>query len=547
MAAMVLSPGVGYGHAVRDDAAQAAASPRPGATVDVADEVARLRSALVNARAHLAEHVREYHAPSSQDMHHIVAAHQLILEDDAFFGDVEQRIRVSSLGAEAAVEEGFGAAIERLLETDDSYLQSRVEDLRDSCHLVLRSLGDRGDLDEVGQGHAVVFFTPNLRPSAVLRARRMGAVAFVTSGTANASHAAILLRASGMPALGGVDLAALSSVEGLPILVDAIDGVLHIAPPQSLVEQTSAHAKCLAIDAGDIAHGGTPLAAGTRDGALVQLWANIDDPARMETCTRYRLHGVGLFRTEFLVLTDDRVPDEEEQVRIYQRAVDSLPGRPIILRTFDIGAEKVTPGLHERREGNPALGLRGLRRQLRGHLPELRTQLRAILRATVGHDAGVLVPMVTRVDDVLRAKQELGRAAAELARDAIPYNTALRVGAMLEVPAAVLGATEILAEVDFVCVGTNDLSQYLAAADRDDPAVSDYLAPETTHIFDVIAWLAERAGQLGRLDDVLIGGELASEPEAVVRLVQLGVRNLIIRPSMADAIRSIIAEIASAT
>ena len=543
IAAVILSPGVAHGYAVLEEVPSAVMAVGPIDAAAMEHELERLRDGLARARAHLTEHVRAFHAPSGEDMQQIVGAHLLILDDSAFFETISERIRVQQMTAEVAVEEGFGVAIERLLETDDAYLQSRVEDLRDSCHLVLRGLGGGIEHPVHATDRPIVLVTPHLRPSAVLRARRMHAVGFITSGVANASHAAILLRAYGLPALGGVALARCGIADGTEVLIDGIAGVLHLAPTREAIDGVNESGAQAARELDARPEASPPLDAVSANGEAIKLWANVDDPSRMDLCARYRLHGVGLFRTEFLVLTDDRVPAESEQIAIYRRAVERLGARPMIVRTFDIGAEKVPPGLHERREANPALGLRGLRRQLRAHPDELRTQLRAILQATRDYEAAVLLPMVTHVSDVIEAKRHLDVARAQLEQAGVAFNRHLRVGAMVEVPAAVLGAIDILAEVDFVCVGTNDLSQYLAAADRDNPAVSSYLDPSVTHVFEIVAWLLTRAQGVGRRDDVLIGGELASEPQAAARFCELGARHLIVRPASADAVRAAIAAV----
>jgi phosphotransferase system enzyme I (PtsI) len=226
---------------------------------------------------------------------------------------------------------------------------------------------------------------------------------------------------------------------------------------------------------------------------------------------------------------------------IYQRVTTFMGDRPLVIRTFDIGAEKVPEGLRDELAANPALGLRGLRRQILRYPEELRTQIRAILRGTVGGNAAILFPMVTNAEDLRVVLEHIDAVRSRLAREGVPHNQAIKLASMIEVPAAALNVRRIAELVDFVAIGTNDMSQYLTAADRDNADVSAYLDPATSGIFAIVAHIMREMESLGRGRDVMIAGELASDPRVACRFVLGGVRSLIINPPMATPLRDAIA------
>ncbi|MFH1811461.1 MAG: putative PEP-binding protein [Pseudomonadota bacterium] len=504
------------------------------------DQVERLDTALALVREHLQEHVRSSHLAADEDLFRIMAAHQMVLEDALFFEGIRERIRTFGLGAEEAVEQAFRAVVSRLAMSRDRYLRGRIEDLRDICETLREALlrGEQRFRPHLRFEEDTICVSAELHPSAVLRARQAGAVGFVTSSLAYSSHGVILLRASEIPSVGGVALDRASLVEGMPILLDAERGEVVFRPRPETIATVLGRARSISEPATQAeAHG----VVHTRDGKAVTLWANIDNPEQVEQCPRRMLRGVGLLRTEFLVMANGCTPDEEEQVDVYRTLVRALGGCPLILRSFDLGGGKVVASLRHEAGANPSLGLRGLRRHLLLRPEELRTQIRALLRASEGVDATILFPMVTTVDDVVRARTMVLEEADSLAARGVAHNRQLKIASMIEVPAAALHVREILPLVSCVAVGTNDLAQYLAAADRDNAAVSSYLAPGSTGIYRMLRLILDQARELGRDSDVLVGGELASDPEAVGQLLALGVQHLIVIPAAAAAVRRAVA------
>jgi phosphotransferase system enzyme I (PtsI) len=278
----------------------------------------------------------------------------------------------------------------------------------------------------------------------------------------------------------------------------------------------------------------------TADGQKVQLLANVGSPEDIKFVFQQGLEGVGLFRTEFLLMEHGRLPTEEEQLAIYQAAVKQLANRHLVIRTFDIGADKQVPGLTVCTGQNPALGIRGIRRHLTANAREFRSQLRAILRAGAGPLTSIMIPMVTTVEDVRAARKHLLSVHEELCAEGLMANNPVRFGAMIEVPAAAIAVKEILTEADFVSLGTNDLLQYFTAADRDNEDVVMYNDPESRPFLWLLEYIIKSAAEMGRERDVTICGEIASRPNLIPRLLRLGYRSFSIVPVMADPIREAI-------
>jgi phosphotransferase system enzyme I (PtsI) len=231
------------------------------------------------------------------------------------------------------------------------------------------------------------------------------------------------------------------------------------------------------------------------------------------------------------------VPDEETQYQTIKNMASTLAGRPLVFRTFDFGAEKEPTGLYECQGQNPALGLRGIRRHLHLFPEELKTQLSAILRAAITADISILLPMVTDVSDIQAVRMLLDEVSIDLASRGVEFKRDIKLGAMLEIPAAALRVSELLEAVDFLSVGTNDLVQYLTAADRENPAVVRYQNVQQSGVYEILAHVMNAARQAGRDADISVCGELASDPVGACELVRLGVRSLSVTPHAADSVR----------
>jgi phosphoenolpyruvate-protein phosphotransferase len=533
----IIAPGAGLGYVSWEQAPPPVGPPTPLEPQAVEGEIARLQAAIVHLRKTVELHVKEFHAPAHEDAADVLSAHLLMLDDSRFFANIFERIKQGRLSAEHALEAAFLETANRLLLSGDPYLQVRAEEIRDLFQSLRRAMmPENSDVlrTAAAQGPVVVV-ARSLCPDVVLRARCMRAAGFISSSEAFTSHGAILLRASGIPSLGGVELPPEGMPNGTPVLVDALGGELHLRPSDRTrrrILRLAAESVQTIMDRVE-----APLHARTADGTEVRLAANIDHPSHAAQCLQQRLSGVGLLRTEYMVLERGRIPGEQEQIAVYRELFRRLAGRPVVVRTFDIGGDKTAPGLHHCTGLNPALGVRGLRRHLLRHPDEIRAQLRAILRAASDVELGIVFPMVTHAGDVRHVLGLLEGVRSNLETRGEAFNHKAIVGAMIEVPSAALGIAEILPLVDFVSIGTNDLLQYLTASDRDNAEVVHYQGLESSGLHEILTRVVAEARRLGRGQDVTVCGELASDPEGARFLVRHGIRSLSVSPQAAPMVR----------
>jgi len=497
-------------------------------------EKQRYNQAVQLVSDHLLEHIQEDHSDSSLSASMILKSHQAILTDEQFHDAVRSRIVVELKNAAWALE----------LEASRSpYLASRAEDVRDLVSSIAHALSSTPKTYKKAlsqKKESQVLISGNLYPSWAIEARRFRSVAFATESNALSSHAAILLRGFGIPTVGGVSGLREYVVDGDEIIIDAVNGVVIIRPGPETVQRFAALKRQFELPEKLIIL--PPIGGNTKDNIPICLMANIDNPDQIQLAGRNRLEGVGLFRTEFSVLQSNTFPTEEEQYAIY-RHVFTTAGRRVVIRTFDIGGDKQIAGLNYCTGQNPALGVRGVRRHLLWHPEELRIQFRAILRAAVGCQVDILLPMITTVDDVRQAKKILEEVKEGLCQEDTPFSDDIRLGAMIEIPAAAIAISEILAEVDFVNIGTNDLLQYFVAADRDNDAVLGYEDFENKAFLWLLGFIIERAAEVGKGKNVTVCGEGASRPELIPLLLALGFRSLSITPTSAQSVREAIASI----
>ncbi len=451
----------------------------------------------------------------------IFDAHLLFLDDEELIGPV--RVDVLDRGESAA--RAWNAAAERTAATwralGDPYLQARAADVEAVGAQVLARLTGLGHVRPTLEGPGVLI-APDLTP-----ADTAGLDPSVVNGIATAlggptSHSAVLARSLGIPAAVGLGEGALAIAEGTTVIVDGGAGTLRPDPGPSEIAAARAGAEAFRASE-DEARAAATEPAVTIDGTAIEVLANVGQPEDVAAALRAGAEGVGLLRTEFLFLGRDSMPGEEEQEAVYREMAEALGGRPMILRTLDVGGDKPLPYLPVPPEANPFLGLRGLRLGL--ERPDvLLTQLRAVLRVAADHSVKVMFPMVSSPEELHSAKALLGEATREVLQHGGRVPEHLDVGIMVEVPSAALSAAAFAPEVDFFSIGTNDLTQYTLAAERGNQhvaALSDALHPA---VLRLIRMTVEAAEPLGRM--VGVCGEIAGDPVAVPLLVGLGVREL---------------------
>jgi len=506
-------------------------------------EKQRYNQAVQLVSDHLLEHIQEDHSDSSLSASMILKSHQAILTDEQFHDAVRSRIVAELKNAAWALELEASKIITQLEASRSPYLASRAEDVRDLVSSIVGALSSTRKTYKKALSQKKeyqVLISGNLYPSWAIEARRFRSVAFATESNALSSHAAILLRGFGIPTVGGVSGLREHVADGDEIIIDAVNGVVIIRPRPETIQRFAALKQQFELPEELIPL--PPIGGNTKDNIPICLMANIDNPDQIQLAGRNRLEGVGLFRTEFSVLQSNTFPTEEEQYAIY-RHVFTAAGRRVVIRTFDIGGDKQIAGLNYCTGQNPALGVRGVRRHILWHPEELRIQFRAILRAAVGCQVDILLPMVTTVDDIRQAKKILEEVKEGLCQEDAPFSDDIRLGAMIEIPAAAIAISEILAEVDFVNIGTNDLLQYFVAADRDNDAVLGYEDFENKAFLWLLGFIIERAAEVGKEKNVTVCGEGASRPELIPLLLALGFRSLSITPTSAQSVREAIASI----
>ncbi len=467
-----------------------------------------------------------------KDLAAIFLVQEAILEDPDFLAPVRRRI-LQGASAEHAVTAAGEQCAKLLLATKDNYLCARVDDIRDLTRRVCGILSGQMTAPKPLPG---ILIAEELSPSEAVGLDTRSLLGIVSSKGSSNSHTAILARAMDIPSLTGVTID--PEWDGHMAVLDGDSGTLWLDPDETVLvharevqqQRYEQHQKLL-----DQAK----VPCVTRDGYKVRLCANISSPQEATRVRELGCEGIGLFRSEYLFLGRNTCPSEEEQFISYQQTVLAMEGRPVIIRTLDVGADKDAPCLTRSKEENPALGCRGIRYSL-AHPDLFCQQLRAILRAAAYGQLSVMFPMVTSVQEIQQAKALMSQCRKELDKQGIPYGP-VQVGTMIETPAAVIMADELGKEVDFFSLGTNDLTQYTLAADRLNPDVESVYAPGQPALLRLIRHTVDAGHRCGCW--VGLCGELAAEPKLTRILLQMGLDELSVSPSALLPLREKIANL----
>ena len=507
---------------------------------DVPREIERLREAIADVKRHLDElrqHAAE-HAGATEAK--IFDAQILMLEDEVFLGAVERLIRDNQLSAERAFE--FEVLELRVLwaQSESQMLRQRRADLAGIGVRVLKRLLGQSiqDVLKDRSGKPVIIFTRELTPGLTVEFDREQVIGFASVEGTRMSHAAILAHSLGIPCVmglvGGLDNI---STDGLVILDGTSGTVLTDPTPDEIAEAESKAERRRQFDA-ELEAVGAP--AETIDGVRVALRGNIDLPEELDTAAEHGAEGVGLLRTEFLVVGRSELPGEDEQAEYFSRICRRFPDHPVVVRTYDLGGDKFPAPFRPPREANPFLGWRAIRVCL--DEPDIfRTQARAILRARLHGDVQLMLPLVTQLEELERSRELVAESAAALEREGIPAAPDVPIGVMIETPAAAILAEEFAAASDFLSVGTNDLTQYTLAVDRGNARLADRFTPFHPSVVRLLKRIVE-AGKRANLE-VSVCGEMASDPMAAILLLGLGYRVLSISPPRLPLVRWLIRQL----
>lgn len=530
-----VSPGVAIGPARVVEWDLPAVTRRVIAVEEVDAEIERLRGAVVAVRRlleDLRDRTRDRAGPEEAK---IFDAQILMLEDPEFLRDVENLIRENQLSAERAFE--FKTLETRALwdRSTSAQLRQRVSDLSGIQVRVLKQLLGRpvNEALHTPDGRPAVVFTRELSPGLTVQFEKEHVAGFASEEGTRTAHAAILARSMGIPCVMGL-VGGIGRIEdGREVLLDGATGMVVLDPTADDVEQAQERDRARAALATEL-QASLEQPAVTRDGAGVALRSNLDLPEDLTLAVQNRAEGVGLLRTEFLILGRASMPTEDEQAGFFGRIAERFRGHPVVIRSYDIGGDKFPAGFRPGPEANPFLGWRAIRVCL--DEPEVfRIQIRAILRARVRGDVQLMLPFVTDLDEIDRTQEMVAQARRALEQDGIECAADLPVGVMIETPAAAALADRIAARCDFLSVGTNDLTQYMLAVDRGNARLAGRFQPLHPSMLRMLAGIWDAGNAAGHPPSVC--GEMGSDPLSAFLLLGLGYRELSVAPGALPLMR----------
>ncbi len=525
------APGIAVGPAVRLTSAPVPVEERPAGPPPA--ERRRLTEAVARVRRDVEDSRRATGRVAGAEQAGIFDAHLLLLDDAELLGAAQADVDAGA-SAPAAWAEAVGTVAAQWSALPDPYLRARAADVRAVGDQVLRALAGQGAADTPAVDGVLVAEDLTPAQAGALDPRRVLGV--VLAGGSPTSHAGILVRSLGIPAVVAAGAGLLQVPDGTPLVVDGGSGRVLVDPAPDVVAEYRTRARRLAEQRARDADESSRDAV-TRDGRRVLVSANVGSVADARAAAAAGADGAGLVRTEILFLDRDRPPSEEEQEREYLAVVDALAGRPVTIRTLDVGGDKPLRYLPQAAEANPFLGVRGVRLSLTR--PDLlRTQLAAVCRVARHGPVKLMFPMVSVVEELLAVRRLLDEAAAPG-----PVPPGLAVGVMVEVPAAALNVEAFLPHLDFVSIGTNDLTQYTLAAERGHPALAALADPLDPAVLRLVGEVAARAA--GRAA-VSVCGEVAADEVAVPVLLGLGVQELSVAPSAVAAVKAAVRRLDSA-
>ncbi len=504
--------------------------------VDPEAEIDRVKDAIDQAKVQLQELYEKALIEVGESTAMIFMVHQMLLEDEAFLDAVYMVIRSEQANAEYAVFVTGNQLSEMFSSMDDDYMKERAADMKDISGRLVRNLSGYEGLD-LSCVEPSIILADDLTPSETMQMDKSKILAFVTvRGSAN-SHTAILARTMNIPALVGVPMNLDEIKNGVTAIVDGFSGKIVIEPTEDIQMQAEnkfreeSENQLLLADL----KGKDNV---TMDGKRIDIFANIGSVDDVEQVLEQDAGGIGLFRSEFLYLGRDTFPTEEEQFQTYRQVLQTMKDKKVIIRTLDIGADKQADYFGLEKEENPALGYRAIRICLKQ--PEIfKAQLRALFRAAVYGNLSIMYPMITSTEEVDQIYKIVGEVKADLEAAKIPFQIPEQ-GIMIETPAAVMVSDELAEMVDFFSIGTNDLTQYTLAIDRQNQKLDDFYNPYHKAILRMIRMVVDNAHKAGKW--VGICGELAADLTLTEKFVQMGVDELSVAPSMVLKVRKKVRE-----
>ena len=504
---------------------------------DAEAEVARFEAAKETAIGQLDDLYEKALAEAGEEQAMIFDVHKMMLDDGDYLDAITGLIRSEKVNAEYAVHttgEQFAAVFASM---DDEYMKARSADVKDISGRVIRILAGIGD-GSIASEEPVILLADDLTPSETVSLDKSTILAFVTrNGSAN-SHTAILARSMNIPALVQTDVELLKEYHGIDAVVDGLDGKLYLDPEESVLAELVQKKEACGRERAELEKL-IGLDNVTRDGRKINVYANIGSPEDVDKVLLNDAGGIGLFRSEFLYLGREDYPSEEEQFEIYKEVLSRMEGKKVIIRTLDIGADKQVDYFKLPKEENPAMGYRAIRICL-DRIDVFKTQLRAIYRASVYGTAAIMFPMIISVKEILRIKEIVEEVKAELTAAGIEI-APVELGIMVETPAAVMISEELAKEVSFFSIGTNDLTQYTLAIDRQNQSLDTIYDSHHPAVLRMIQMTIENGHKGGAW--VGICGELGADTTLTKTFVDMGIDELSVSPTYVLGLRKAIREI----
>ncbi|MBI1977314.1 MAG: phosphoenolpyruvate--protein phosphotransferase [Candidatus Omnitrophica bacterium] len=506
---------------------------------DIPKEIVRFEEALTKTRSELFSVRKKIAIELGHEQSDIFSAHLLILEDRTMIEDVLSKIKEEHVSAEYAFSLVIQRYFQAFAQINDEYLKERVADIKDVGKRILQNL--RGGVQEslMKLKEETIIVAHDLSPSETAMMDRERAIAFATDIGGPTSHTAIMARSMEIPAVVGIDQVSKEVATGELLIIDGNRGVAILKPDAETVERYTREEKRFVELVTELDKLKT-LVAETLDGHKVQLMANIEFPDEIPSVIAHGAEGIGLYRTEYFYMNRTDLPSEEEQYKAYRQVAERLAPKPVVIRTLDLGGDKFLSSLDLPREMNPFMGWRAIRFCLT-RVDIFKTQLKAILRASVHGNLKLMYPMISNLTELKRANELLQESKEELRKDNFSFDDQIEIGAMIEIPSAALTSDVLAREVDFFSIGTNDLIQYSLAVDRVNEKIAYLYEPAHPAILKLIHQTITNGKRASVW--VSVCGEMGGDPAMALLLVGLGIDQLSMSsfalPKVKKAIRSV--------
>ncbi|MGP4123476.1 MAG: phosphoenolpyruvate-protein phosphotransferase PtsI [Sodalis sp. (in: enterobacteria)] len=515
---ILASPGIAFGKALLLKEDEIVINRGKISPDKVESEIERFLAGRAKASAQLDAIKTKAYETFGKEKEAIFESHIMLLEDEELERDIMAFIEADLASADAAVYAVIEKQARALEKLDDEYLKERATDVRDIGKRLLRNILAMPIIDLSAISEEVVLVALDLTPSETAQLNLDKVLGFVTDIGGRTSHTSIMARSLELPAIVGTGNITKRVANGDYLILDAINNQIYINPEAKVIEALKALQSQYAAEKSELAKL-RDLPAITLDGHRVEVCANIGTVRDMAGAERNGAEGVGLYRTEFLFMDRDSLPNEEEQFRAYKAVTEFMPTRSIIVRTMDIGGDKDLPYMKLPKEDNPFLGWRAIRIGL-DRKEMLHTQLRAILRASAFGKLRIMYPMIISVEEVRTLKHELSLLKAQLREESKTFDEGIEVGVMIETPAAAVIARHLMQEVDFFSIGTNDLTQYTLAVDRGNELISNLYNPMSPAVLMLIKQVIDASHAAGKWTGMC--GELAGDERATLLLLGMG-------------------------